>query len=278
MIDHNLIEQTHSRAALVLRLTDACTGAGQLAGKVRVFMPGRGLAGVKTASGYYVFSDLPAGIYRVLVQSEYYFDEEREIDTASLAPLNPVVSIDLTPNPGYPFPESATLLRGLVVDQRGPVPGAAVAADIFQPGPEATARVGPPAPEAADMSIRLIDIKDSLQVGDRLVIKDANRSRTEFCRIAAPLPDNPAQPFHLTKPLKFKHLPDTPLSRLAASDQVHTRTSAKGEYVIFFRSIKFERFLTELTCSHTYYHSERRDVEVAAGTRTSLGLIKLSPA
>ncbi|MDD4369376.1 MAG: hypothetical protein PHP39_10655, partial [Oscillospiraceae bacterium] len=231
MIDHNLIEQTHSRAALVLRLTDACTGAGQLAGKVRVFMPGRGLAGVKTASGYYVFSDLPAGIYRVLVQSEYYFDEEREIDTASLAPLNPVVSIDLTPNPGYPFPESATLLRGLVVDQRGPVPGAAVAADIFQPGPEATARVGPPAPEAADMSIRLIDIKTSLQVGERLVIKDANRSRTEFCRIAAPLPANPDHPFHLTKPLKFKHLPDPPLSRLAAYDQVQTRTNAPGEYV-----------------------------------------------
>ncbi|OPX86537.1 MAG: hypothetical protein A4E53_02970 [Pelotomaculum sp. PtaB.Bin104] len=278
MIDCYMIEQTHSQVSLALRLTDDFTATGQPVGKISVFVKDHSFKAIKTSSGYYVFSDLPADVYRVMIQAEYYFDQEQEIDTGALELLHPVVNMTLSPNPGYPFPEGATLIRGMVFDQtEAGLPGVSAAASIFQPEPEVTARIGSPAPEAGDMSIRLINIKGSLQTGDYLVIKDANRSRTEFCQIATPLPANNSNPFNLTKPLKFKHSSNTPLNRVAVNDSVNTQTSEKGEYVIYFRTIKSDRFLTELTFNHPDYQTERREAEVCEGTLTVFGAIKLSP-
>ncbi len=279
MIDGHMMERTQSRLSLALWLQDVYTAAGQPVGKVRVFLQGHGFEAVKTTSGYYVFSDLPAGVYRVMIQAEYYFDQEKEINTGAIEPLNPVAKISLSPNPSYPFSDSATLIRGMVYNQAGTgICDVNIAANIYQSELEVTARIGSPVPEAGDTLIRLINIKGSLQVGDYLVIKDASRSRVEFCQIASPLPANHSNPFSLTKPLKYKHLPNTPLYRVVVNDSINTKSSEKGEYVIYFGSIKSDRFLTELTFNHPNYQILKQEVEVCEGTLTVLGMIKLSPA
>lgn len=70
---------------------------------------------VKNLSGYHTFSGLPEGEHTLRVESELYFFEERLVDTRSFAgSMEPVVEITLKPRPQYPFPDNATLIRGML--------------------------------------------------------------------------------------------------------------------------------------------------------------------
>jgi hypothetical protein len=87
-------------------------------GEVRVTLKGeniQSIKAVKNLSGYYIFPDLTEGEYTLSVESNPYFSEERVVDTRSLAnSKEPVVQIVLKPRPLYPFPERATLIRGML--------------------------------------------------------------------------------------------------------------------------------------------------------------------
>jgi hypothetical protein len=87
-------------------------------GEVRVMLNGEKITTVKALknlSGYHTFSGLPEGTYALNVESEFYFSEERLVNTSSFAgSKEPVVEIVLKPKPLYPFPDRATLIRGLL--------------------------------------------------------------------------------------------------------------------------------------------------------------------
>lgn len=87
-------------------------------GEVRVMLKGENIAivkAMKNLSGYHTFSGLPEGKYTLSVESELYFPEERTVDTRTfVGSKDPVVEIILKPKPLYPFPDQATLLRGLL--------------------------------------------------------------------------------------------------------------------------------------------------------------------
>lgn len=91
-------------------------------GEIRVSLKGENVKPVKNLSGYYTFSGLPEGKYTLCVKSELYFSEEKLVDTSSFSGAKePVVEIILKPKPLYPFPDRATLLRGMLA--AGPEPG-----------------------------------------------------------------------------------------------------------------------------------------------------------
>lgn len=70
---------------------------------------------LKNMSGYYTFSGLPEGKYTLSVDSEFYFFEEKIVDTSFfINSKEPVVEIVLKPKPLYPFPDRAMLIRGLL--------------------------------------------------------------------------------------------------------------------------------------------------------------------
>jgi hypothetical protein len=79
----------------------------------------------KNLSGYFLFTDMAPGTYTVRTESELYLPAEVTVDTTALDPKNPVVQIALKPATNYPFPDGATLLRGMVTNG-APVDGAAV--------------------------------------------------------------------------------------------------------------------------------------------------------
>lgn len=87
-------------------------------GEVMVRLNGEKITTVKAVrnlSGYHTFSGLSEGKYVLSVESELYFSEERVVDTSSFAgSKEPVVEIILKPKPLYPFPDRATLIRGLI--------------------------------------------------------------------------------------------------------------------------------------------------------------------
>lgn len=87
-------------------------------GEVRVMLNGEKITTVKALknlSRYHIFSGLPEGTYTLSVKSGFYFSEEKIVDTTSFRdPNEPVVEIILKPKPLYPFPDRATLIRGLL--------------------------------------------------------------------------------------------------------------------------------------------------------------------
>jgi hypothetical protein len=87
-------------------------------GDVRVTANGENATNVKALknlSGYYVFSGPSEGKYTLSVESEHYFSDERIVNTSSfVGSKEPVVEVILKPRPSYPFPDRATLIRGVL--------------------------------------------------------------------------------------------------------------------------------------------------------------------
>lgn len=104
-----------TRVSLAVELVDKYTNE-RAVGRARVLIKEVSHEGKKNPSGYFLFLNIPDGVYTVSVKSEYYLDEERLLSLPSSFPENPSVSILLEPRPSYPFPPGATLIRGLVRD------------------------------------------------------------------------------------------------------------------------------------------------------------------
>lgn len=96
-----------------------------------------GMKALKNLSGYYVFSGLPEGKYTLSVESEHYFSDERIVDTSSfVGSKEPVVEVILKPRPSYPFPDRATLVRGVLAVNYGILSGITVKAVSTSSGRE----------------------------------------------------------------------------------------------------------------------------------------------
>lgn len=126
MIKLEFLERHTTKLAFAILLVDDFSNREPI-GRVEVSLNGRNEKPVKNLSSYYIFLDLPDDTYTVQVRSDYYFDEDSEpITLAELDPKNPVINITLKPNPSYPFPPGATLIRGTVYSGGEAVSGAKV--------------------------------------------------------------------------------------------------------------------------------------------------------
>lgn len=109
-------------------------------GDVRVTVDGKKITtvkAVKNPSRYYIFSDLPEGKYTLNVESEHYFSEKKIVDTSSfVCSKEPVVEVFLKPRPSYPFPDRATLIRGVLAAEQEILSGITVKAVSTAPGRE----------------------------------------------------------------------------------------------------------------------------------------------
>jgi len=105
-----------TRLSFAIWLIDDYT-KGKPIGRIQVGIKETGKKAIGNLNGYYCFTDLEVGNYNVNIRSDLYFPEERTVNTSSFPdPKNPVLEIALKPGPVYPFPENATLLRGVVRD------------------------------------------------------------------------------------------------------------------------------------------------------------------
>ncbi len=270
------VGQTYNRVSMAVRLTDDYTRE-QPVGKVAVFLKDRETEAVKNHSGYHIFMDLPAGHYTLVIKSDYYFSQETDVDTGSLDPASPVVNVILQPNTVYPFPAGSTSVRAVVHGSGGnALEGASVKATIMLPEAAVKARVGQDGCTAGSLFIKLQNLKGELNAGDVLMIKDSNSSHLEFCEICSPLPASPADPFESAGPLKFNHASGIPLYIMVNDSILNTRTTEKGEVVIYFTLVKVKKFLVRLQVNYPNYQTAEREVEVCEGSLTSLGIIQLS--
>ncbi len=93
----DVISTFHSVA---IRLTDDFTGK-DARGHIKVRIKEAGKEAIKNLSGYYVFSNLPAGIYTVNTGSDLYFSEETVINTSKIKTSDLILEFDSEkPAPG----------------------------------------------------------------------------------------------------------------------------------------------------------------------------------
>jgi len=115
-------------------------------GDVRVTVNGensKNVKAVKNLSDYYIFTGLPEGRYTLSVESEHYFSNERIVDTSSfVGSKEPVVEVFLRPKPSYPFPDRATLVRGMLAAEFGILSGITVKAVLKASGREVLSMPG----------------------------------------------------------------------------------------------------------------------------------------
>lgn len=271
------LERSLTTLSLAVQLVDDYAAAGEPPGRVTVSVQGSTKAAVRNPSGYYIFTDLPAATHEVVVEADFYLRETVSVTTGD--PHNLVKKIIIKPNSTYPFLSMATLIRGVVVglgDEA--LSDATVQATTMVPDSSVKAKVGQAGVTAGDSGMVLVNITGQLVAGDSLMIKNANGSRVEFCRITSPLPMNPGtDPYHLATPLKFSHAAGTALHYLGVDSILDTRTAEKGEFVIYFSRTKTPRFITTIAISRANYQKDERDVEVSEGSVLSLGRIKLIP-
>ncbi len=124
MIGNEILESNITRLSLAVYLQDKFSKAGPV-GRAEVQIPELKKKPVYSPSSYYLFLDLPAGNYHLLVGSDYYFDQDvGPITIEAQGSKDPFV-IELLPRPSYPFPPGETLARGILRDtNQNPVPDA----------------------------------------------------------------------------------------------------------------------------------------------------------
>ncbi len=122
------LEKDTKRVSLAFRLTDSFNSSAVITSGVEVYLEGVVQRPLHTWEGYIIYMDLPEGEYNVVASGKYYdFFDPLAIDTSTYNPLAGVIAISMRPKVDYPFPDTATLLRGIVKDQAGnPVSGARV--------------------------------------------------------------------------------------------------------------------------------------------------------
>jgi hypothetical protein len=279
------VERIVERLSLAVSLTDEFTGTAA-AGRVAVAIGELDVQARRNRSGYYLFTNIPDGTYTVAAASDCYFPALQAVEIPDPASSPAIVDMTLKPGPAYHFPHGATLLRGgvrLASDGApdGALQGAGVEATALTAASSVKASLAGAAVKG-ETSISLASISGGIVAGDLLLIRDADRSRQEFVKIASAQGGRrprgtQAQSFNLAAGLLFNHAQGTELRQLVAGGSaLNTTTDERGEFVVYFNQVPADRFMARVRVSHAQYTDVVKEVGAARGDSSSLGLIRLS--
>jgi len=120
-----LLEKRKASLSVAVLPKDDFSPGGEIKGEFRIRLKGNGRHPLKHRTGCFLFLDLPEGEYTITTESKFYIETDIAVDTGKLDHGMPVVEMTLKPNPDYPFPTGATLIKGTVTDTEGvPLAGA----------------------------------------------------------------------------------------------------------------------------------------------------------
>lgn len=91
------LENIKTKVTLAVTLKDDFSPDKTVIGDVFLRVPGIRKKPVMHSTGYYLFLDVPEGIYTITVEGKFYKEESIIIDTGSLTPTLPVGPKPLNP-------------------------------------------------------------------------------------------------------------------------------------------------------------------------------------
>jgi hypothetical protein len=228
-MDNYYTLKINTRVSLVVCTIDDYTALPRSGGNISVRLEGMTWKiPVRKPGGYYIFTDLPEGLYNVKVYSDVYMEEATAINIAELDPKNPVIYVTLKPRVYYPFSEGATLIRLSLRDGNGlAVPDAPVTAVMITENC-ARAKLSGELNGDGENAINVAYVSGRISAGDVYLISEKDNKESEYCSIACLKED--AKCFGLQGRLQHPHKRGALLLPV-----VRTRTDQRGETVIYFR-------------------------------------------
>jgi hypothetical protein len=259
------ISMSKTRVSLAVCLLDSFTLGSPLGIQTKVSLEETIPKPIVKAHGYYIFTDIQEGVYRLRVHTQYYFDEYVDI---TVGPKEQLVYVSLTPRPSYPFQDRDTLLRAGIRNSQGfPCSGASLMATVLSE--EASrARLAQDQAGRGEDELALGSVTGKIGVGDRFLIRSRHaKASEELCRIAAVLEHQ--RRVKLEKPLSGSYNRGSLLLPV-----VQSRTDQQGEAVLAFANCRAKQFVVKLDITHGDL-SLSKEVNLAEGGTTLAGSLCL---
>ncbi|PWV95666.1 hypothetical protein DFQ01_1259 [Paenibacillus cellulosilyticus] len=275
-------EAWSTRVSAAIKLSDSTTVGKPPIGAVRLQLSPTGpeRAPIRNLSGWYVYTDLPKGVYNVVVVSDYYLDAEISFVVDSAIETTPTIEVALLPNSSYPFPSDMTRIRGAVR-----LPATAAAADVSDAAVRAVlfeSEAGLLATLAEDTTTGGTKLKlggltaGSVTAGTIVLLKDPRANRLEYARITAPLPANPsAEGYTTAEPLRYPHAAGTYVYAMKEAVTVQSKADNRGEFVLPLVRMPLHRGFVVLTITLAGFRTVYRDIQCDEGSESSPGIITL---
>ncbi|MZQ83968.1 hypothetical protein GQF01_17790 [Paenibacillus sp. 5J-6] len=266
-MEHIRVSHLKTRVSLVVCVIDAMTSQTPLGNTTAVFLEGARSKAIHKSNGSYIFNDLPPGEYRILVSNEHYFHEQTLI---TIGTDNFIEVVQLKPLPSYPFSQSAGLIRAMLQDAAGaPVLHASLQAAILTEEC-ARARVMADQLDKGAEEITLGAFTGVISAGDTYILRGRGaKAAEEQIQIAEVIEHQ--KRFRLKKKLTKAFARGSLLLPVQ-----ETRVTERGEAVIAFRGNRISAFQTELVITYGSNKQLKKEVLVAEGTTTNLGIIRLT--
>jgi len=253
------------KVSMVLWLIDQHTSLG-CNEEIAVYLNGRPVSFQRKAGGYLVFCDLEEDLYRVSIESPYYFTEQLEISISSLNRADPVVYVPLKPAPTYRFGQGATLIRASLRTQNGD-PANAVLTATLGSDKCARAQLGRQGAQAQTSELSLVDVTGRFAPGDLLLLRPREGTSGEICEVTTM--GGAEGIYALKQPLLSDHSRGELLMPLTI-----TRSDERGEAVISIRNLRQKECRVQVNISAEDLN-QIVEVEVKTGLVHHLGKIVL---
>ncbi|NOV01628.1 DUF2012 domain-containing protein [Paenibacillus planticolens] len=267
-MEHLRVAQLKTRVSLVVCVIDAITSQAPLGNTTAVSLEGTRSKAISKSNGSYIFNDLPPGEYRLIVQSEYYFQEQTLITVGN---DNFIEVVQLKPLPSYPFSQGVGLIRLMLQDAAGvPVRNAELKATLLTEEC-ARARVMTDQLDKGAEEITLGAFTGVVTAGDAYMLRGRGaKAAEELIRIAEVVEHQ--KRFRLAKKLTKAFTRGSLLLPVQ-----ETRSTERGEAVVAFRGGRISAFQTELVITHgSNKPYVTQEVFVSEGTTANLGMIRLT--
>ncbi|WNR44093.1 peptidase associated/transthyretin-like domain-containing protein [Paenibacillus roseipurpureus] len=262
------LSQLKSRVSLVVCVIDALTSQAPLGNTTTVHLEGTRSKAIRKSNGSYIFNDLTPGDYRLVVQSDYYFQAWKNI---AVTTHNVIEVVQLNPIPSYTFSPGAGLIRCMLRDAAGaPIRDAHLQSTVLTEDC-ARARLLTDGADKGALEVTLSSFTGTIVAGDTYLLRGRGvKAAEEIIRISEVLEHQ--KRFRLVDGLKKAYARGALLLPVQ-----ETRSTQRGEVAIAFRGNRTSTFQTDLVI--TYGVNGRHVIEeitVSEGTTANLGTLVLT--
>ncbi|MCT4593106.1 MAG: hypothetical protein N4A57_02370 [Anaeromicrobium sp.] len=219
---------------------------------------------IKKSGGYYVFTNLEDGIYKVNIKSQIYFNETIEIDTTKLDLLDPIINIRLKTKPNYFLREDSTIIKFKVVDlNKIPINLGIIKAFIdtknYYEG-QILEEV-----KSGHEKVKVKKFCDAPLPGDILYLKEEEPDKSEYIKV---LKEDKGY-YLLDSPINYDHKRDLKISR-----GFITKSDEDGNVIVYFKNLLKSKVNITFHIFHEG-HLKEVNAQVVEGNLLNLGIITI---
>ncbi|MCM3142907.1 hypothetical protein [Brevibacillus sp. MER 51] len=249
-----------------VRLVDMYTRGAPFRSSLSVRLANHPQVPIEKGDGWYIFTDLPDGIYTLNISSREYMDRSVTFSVITGSTSCSERIVYLHPSPAYPFRPGDSLVRGRACVADGSPAGGACVQAVISYERDAPVRLAEDADKEATELI-VASKKGQVDLADAFLLETSTCKGT-IIRFASP-PKGRVYP--LTEPLSFAYPRGTVLLPL-----LETHCDDRGEFVValpLFLEKTHARMKIEVRREETAGFAE---LSIQAGTNQSIGIIQMN--